>query len=192
MARRDSQNSRASERGVQMSWCDQNQNVFAVKHRIRWESSVVVTASFFTFRIMCCFSKVWPGDTWSCLWEEHSGKSWCSLFCPGHDPNSFYSCYLICSILFLFVNTDFHQTMFNPIAFSGSADVDECQTGVHRCGEGQICHNLPGAYRCDCKLGYQYDAFSRSCIGMYGAGWGEGTDGLSLRGVFSTFAGCSY
>uniref|UniRef100_A0A8C9L8A5 Fibulin-2 n=1 Tax=Pavo cristatus TaxID=9049 RepID=A0A8C9L8A5_PAVCR len=43
-------------------------------------------------------------------------------------------------------------------------DVDECQTGVHRCGEGQICHNLPGAYRCDCKMGYQYDAFSRSCI----------------------------
>ncbi|KAJ6668417.1 hypothetical protein lerEdw1_015794 [Lerista edwardsae] len=43
-------------------------------------------------------------------------------------------------------------------------DVDECQTGVHRCGEGQICHNLPGAYRCDCKMGYQYDAFSRTCI----------------------------
>ena len=67
---------------------------------------------------------------------------------------------------FLFVNIDFQQTIFKLIAFSGSADVDECQTGVHRCGEGQICHNLPGAYRCDCKMGYQYDAFSRSCIGM--------------------------
>ncbi|KAM7041104.1 fibulin-2 isoform 3-T6 [Acridotheres tristis] len=43
-------------------------------------------------------------------------------------------------------------------------DVDECQTGVHRCGEGQLCHNLPGGYRCDCKMGYQYDSFSRSCI----------------------------
>ncbi|XP_058668788.1 fibulin-2 isoform X1 [Ammospiza caudacuta] len=43
-------------------------------------------------------------------------------------------------------------------------DVDECQTGVHRCGEGQLCHNLPGGYRCDCRTGYQYDAFSRSCI----------------------------
>ncbi|XP_076972532.1 fibulin-2 isoform X2 [Tamandua tetradactyla] len=43
-------------------------------------------------------------------------------------------------------------------------DVNECETGVHRCGEAQICHNLPGSYRCDCKAGFQRDAFGRACI----------------------------
>ncbi|XP_068837866.1 fibulin-2 isoform X3 [Capricornis sumatraensis] len=43
-------------------------------------------------------------------------------------------------------------------------DVNECETGVHRCGEGQACHNLPGSYRCDCKPGFQRDAFGRACI----------------------------
>ncbi|XP_033066667.1 fibulin-2 isoform X2 [Trachypithecus francoisi] len=43
-------------------------------------------------------------------------------------------------------------------------DVNECETGVHRCGEGQVCHNLPGSYRCDCKAGFQQDAFGRGCI----------------------------
>ncbi|XP_004860045.1 fibulin-2 isoform X1 [Heterocephalus glaber] len=43
-------------------------------------------------------------------------------------------------------------------------DVNECATGVHRCGSGQVCHNLPGSYRCDCKPGFQRDAFGRSCI----------------------------
>uniref|UniRef100_A0A8C4TJE3 Fibulin 2 n=1 Tax=Erpetoichthys calabaricus TaxID=27687 RepID=A0A8C4TJE3_ERPCA len=42
--------------------------------------------------------------------------------------------------------------------------VDECQAGVHQCGEGQVCHNLPGTYRCDCKSGYQYDMFSKTCL----------------------------
>lgn len=36
---------------------------------------------------------------------------------------------------------------------------------MHRCGEGQLCHNLPGSYRCDCKPGFQRDAFGRTCIG---------------------------
>lgn len=44
-------------------------------------------------------------------------------------------------------------------------DTDECETGVHRCGEGQICHNLPGTYRCDCRPGYQYDTYRRMCVG---------------------------
>ncbi|KAK2091413.1 hypothetical protein P7K49_030697 [Saguinus oedipus] len=43
-------------------------------------------------------------------------------------------------------------------------DVNECETGVHRCGEDQVCHNLPGSYRCDCKAGFQRDAFGRACI----------------------------
>ncbi|XP_057716609.1 fibulin-1 [Corythoichthys intestinalis] len=43
-------------------------------------------------------------------------------------------------------------------------DVDECQSGAHRCGEGQLCHNLPGSYRCECQTGYQYDSFGRMCV----------------------------
>lgn len=45
-------------------------------------------------------------------------------------------------------------------------DVDECQSSLHRCGEGQLCHNLPGSYRCECQTGYQYDSFRRMCVGM--------------------------
>lgn len=47
-------------------------------------------------------------------------------------------------------------------------DVDECQSVQHRCGEGQLCHNMPGSYRCECLTGYQYDSFRRMCIGVYG------------------------
>ncbi|KAM6216074.1 fibulin-2 isoform 2-T2 [Rhynchocyon petersi] len=43
-------------------------------------------------------------------------------------------------------------------------DVNECETGVHRCSNSQVCHNLPGSYRCDCKAGFQLDAFGRGCI----------------------------
>lgn len=46
-------------------------------------------------------------------------------------------------------------------------DVDECQSSQHRCGEGQLCHNLPGSYRCECQTGYQYDSFRRMCVGMF-------------------------
>uniref|UniRef100_A0A3Q4HMA0 Fibulin 2 n=1 Tax=Neolamprologus brichardi TaxID=32507 RepID=A0A3Q4HMA0_NEOBR len=42
-------------------------------------------------------------------------------------------------------------------------DTDECQMGTHRCGAGQICHNLPGSYRCDCQTGYQYNALRKAC-----------------------------
>ncbi|XP_068170745.1 fibulin-2 isoform X2 [Antennarius striatus] len=42
-------------------------------------------------------------------------------------------------------------------------DVDECQTGSHRCGVGQICQNVPGSYRCDCQTGYQYDTLRKVC-----------------------------
>lgn len=45
------------------------------------------------------------------------------------------------------------------------ADVDECQSGAHRCGGGQLCHNLPGSYRCECQTGYEYDSFRRMCVG---------------------------
>ncbi|MEE6511564.1 hypothetical protein FKM82_018186 [Ascaphus truei] len=43
-------------------------------------------------------------------------------------------------------------------------DIDECDTGVHNCSAEQSCHNLPGIYRCDCKIGYRYESFKRMCI----------------------------
>lgn len=43
-------------------------------------------------------------------------------------------------------------------------DVNECEVGMHHCSEGQLCHNLPGSYRCDCKAGFQRDAFGRACV----------------------------
>lgn len=43
-------------------------------------------------------------------------------------------------------------------------DVDECQSNQHRC---HLCVNLPGSYRCECQLGYQYDSFRRMCVGMF-------------------------
>lgn len=49
---------------------------------------------------------------------------------------------------------------------------------MHRCGEGQLCHNLPGSYRCDCKPGFQRDAFGRTCIGK--RYWGLGSPGNKL------------
>lgn len=63
-----------------------------------------------------------------------------------------------------------HDAVWNFIyVFSPSfynLDVDECQSNLHRCGEGQLCHNLPGSYRCECQTGYQYDSFRRMCVGM--------------------------
>lgn len=53
------------------------------------------------------------------------------------------------------------------ISLSACLDTDECQMGTHRCGVGQICHNLPGSYRCDCQTGYQYDALHKACTGTY-------------------------
>lgn len=47
------------------------------------------------------------------------------------------------------------------------ADVNECEAGMHHCKEGQVCHNLPGSYRCDCKAGFQQDAFGRACVGRW-------------------------
>lgn len=41
--------------------------------------------------------------------------------------------------------------------FSNQTDIDECSTGEHKCSENAICTNLPGAYQCQCKQGYQGD-----------------------------------
>lgn len=60
-----------------------------------------------------------------------------------------------------------YYVFFFPFCVLCLVDVDECQSGQHRCGEGQLCHNLPGSYRCECQTGYQYDSFRRMCVGMF-------------------------
>lgn len=62
------------------------------------------------------------------------------------------------------------------------ADVNECETGVHQCGEGQVCHNLPGSYRCDCKAGFQRDAFGRACVGRWALVAGKPSVGSACPG----------
>ncbi|KAH8418149.1 hypothetical protein KR009_001144 [Drosophila setifemur] len=34
-------------------------------------------------------------------------------------------------------------------------DIDECESGEHNCGEGQICRNRNGGYVCSCPLGHE-------------------------------------
>lgn len=43
-------------------------------------------------------------------------------------------------------------------------DFDECSAGTHNCSAEQTCTNVPGSYRCNCKAGYRYDTFRRTCI----------------------------
>ncbi|KAM5148002.1 fibulin-2 [Mantella aurantiaca] len=43
-------------------------------------------------------------------------------------------------------------------------DFDECSAGIHNCSTEHTCINLPGSYRCDCKAGYRFDGFRRTCI----------------------------
>lgn len=40
------------------------------------------------------------------------------------------------------------------------ADINECAT-PDTCS--QICINLPGSYKCDCKQGYEIDPASKTC-----------------------------
>ncbi|XP_043069428.1 fibulin-1 isoform X1 [Drosophila bipectinata] len=46
-------------------------------------------------------------------------------------------------------------------------DIDECETGEHNCGEGQICRNRNGGYVCECPLGHELKTLSngsKSCL----------------------------
>ena len=64
-----------------------------------------------------------------------------------------------------------------------SPDVDECQNNLHRCGDGQLCNNLPGSYRCDCQPGYQYDSYRRTCVGTYSQSRALKTAALTAGGT---------
>lgn len=42
-------------------------------------------------------------------------------------------------------------------------DIDECVIDRDACDANQICLNLPGAYRCDCKVGFILDPLTNAC-----------------------------
>ncbi|XP_039176835.1 nidogen-2 isoform X2 [Crotalus tigris] len=45
-------------------------------------------------------------------------------------------------------------------------DVNECTEGFSRCGQGALCLNTPGSYRCECPRGYQLAPDRASCIAI--------------------------
>ena len=49
-------------------------------------------------------------------------------------------------------------------------DINECTSGVHNCGKGEICVNEIGDYRCvddDCPQGYVHSYETNLCEGRY-------------------------
>uniref|UniRef100_A0A8C0X899 Nidogen-2 n=1 Tax=Castor canadensis TaxID=51338 RepID=A0A8C0X899_CASCN len=43
-------------------------------------------------------------------------------------------------------------------------DVNECASGIHRCGPNSVCSNLLGSYRCECHHGYELSSDQHTCI----------------------------
>ncbi|KAG8447614.1 hypothetical protein GDO86_014935 [Hymenochirus boettgeri] len=43
-------------------------------------------------------------------------------------------------------------------------DIDECQSGSHRCRYNQLCENSVGGYRCTCPRGYRSQGVGRPCL----------------------------
>lgn len=50
------------------------------------------------------------------------------------------------------------------MSFAYPPDVDECAENINLCENGQ-CLNVPGAYRCECEMGFTPASDSRSCQG---------------------------
>lgn len=42
-------------------------------------------------------------------------------------------------------------------------DIDECLIDKDACDANQICTNLPGGFRCDCKIGFTLDPLTNAC-----------------------------
>lgn len=43
-------------------------------------------------------------------------------------------------------------------------EIDECVIGIYGCE--QICINMMGGYKCDCKLGYEFYFDGKKCEGQ--------------------------
>jgi hypothetical protein len=44
------------------------------------------------------------------------------------------------------------------------ADLNECKAGTDECEQDSSCKNIPGSYKCDCKLGYVFSRTDNACI----------------------------
>jgi len=52
---------------------------------------------------------------------------------------------------------------------SSCANIDECKTGVAKCGANAVCNDTVGSYKCACKAGYSGDGMTcqrTSCINL--------------------------
>lgn len=49
-----------------------------------------------------------------------------------------------------------------PPIHGSVADLDECATDLHTCGSLQ-CINLPGAFKCRCSAGFEFNETSKQC-----------------------------
>lgn len=45
-------------------------------------------------------------------------------------------------------------------------DIDECQTEERACDSTQDCINTLGSYKCECKVGFQFDSITGACTGI--------------------------
>lgn len=49
------------------------------------------------------------------------------------------------------------------LCFLNQTDIDECAYDREACDANQICINLPGAFQCDCKVGFVLDPLTNAC-----------------------------
>ena len=56
-------------------------------------------------------------------------------------------------------------------------DLDEC-TVSNPCGNGSLCTNTVGGYKCDCSAGLEYDYQNNVCIGKLKMGHKDIFNGL--------------
>ncbi|XP_053894310.1 fibulin-1 isoform X2 [Malaclemys terrapin pileata] len=91
------------------------------------------------------------------------------------DINECLSINMPCPVGQMCINTDGSYTCQRNVPNCGRGyhlneertrcvDVDECSSPNQLCGDGHVCINSPGSYRCDCRLGYYFEAISRTCI----------------------------
>lgn len=45
------------------------------------------------------------------------------------------------------------------------SDIDECTVDKTACDSNQNCINMPGSFRCECKIGFTMDKVVNACVG---------------------------
>lgn len=54
-------------------------------------------------------------------------------------------------------------TALKPAEKIAIVDVDECAEDKETCDANQVCTNMPGGYRCDCRIGFTLDPLTNAC-----------------------------